>query len=111
MKPSEHQVNTWRSLLLLLCGSATSKLFATCSGEEIRVWMVGKPKDQLRITVPNVTCNAIDFMHDDCSIISGEIQSLSNVLILQDAFYILSHYNYKLQHILLGSYVFDQHKV
>ncbi|XP_032419232.1 cilia- and flagella-associated protein 52 [Xiphophorus hellerii] len=50
---------------------ATSKLFATCSGEEIRVWMVGKPKDQLRITVPNVTCNAIDFMHDDCSIISA----------------------------------------
>eukprot|EP00066_Takifugu_rubripes_P006911 XP_003972038.2 PREDICTED: cilia- and flagella-associated protein 52 [Takifugu rubripes] len=49
----------------------TSELFATCSEEDIRVWHIDKPKELLRITVPNMTCNALDFMSDGHSIISA----------------------------------------
>uniref|UniRef100_A0A3Q3KS70 Cilia- and flagella-associated protein 52 n=1 Tax=Monopterus albus TaxID=43700 RepID=A0A3Q3KS70_MONAL len=49
----------------------TSELFATCSGEDIRVWHIDKPKELLRITVPNMTCNSLDFMVDGHSIISA----------------------------------------
>ncbi|KAM4745426.1 cilia- and flagella-associated protein 52-like [Anableps anableps] len=50
---------------------ATSQLFATCSEEDIRLWLVGKPKELLCITVPNMTCNSLDFMIDGQSIISA----------------------------------------
>ncbi|KAM4594295.1 cilia- and flagella-associated protein 52 [Fundulus diaphanus] len=50
---------------------ATSKLFATCSEEDIRLWLVGRPKELLRITVANMTCNSLDFMVDGHSIISA----------------------------------------
>ncbi|MEQ2254859.1 hypothetical protein ILYODFUR_007933, partial [Ilyodon furcidens] len=50
---------------------ATSELFATCSEEDIRLWLVGNPKELLRITVPNLTCNSLDFMIDGHSIISA----------------------------------------
>ncbi|XP_056265803.1 cilia- and flagella-associated protein 52 [Pseudoliparis swirei] len=49
----------------------TSELFATCSEEEIRLWHIDKPTELLRITVPKVTCNALDFMVDGHSIISA----------------------------------------
>ncbi|XP_029916577.1 cilia- and flagella-associated protein 52 [Myripristis murdjan] len=49
----------------------TSELFGTCSQDDIRVWYKDKPKELLRITVPNVTCNALDFMVDGRSIISA----------------------------------------
>uniref|UniRef100_H3CIU6 Cilia- and flagella-associated protein 52 n=1 Tax=Tetraodon nigroviridis TaxID=99883 RepID=H3CIU6_TETNG len=49
----------------------TSELFATCSEEDIRLWHIDKPKELLRITVPNMTCNALDFMTDGHSIISA----------------------------------------
>ncbi|XP_028265372.1 cilia- and flagella-associated protein 52 [Parambassis ranga] len=49
----------------------TSELFATCSEENIRVWHIDKPRELLRITVPNMTCNCVDFMIDGHSIISG----------------------------------------
>ncbi|KAL6110203.1 cfap52 [Pungitius sinensis] len=49
----------------------TSVLFATCSEEDIRVWHIDKPKELLRITVPNMTCNSVDFMVDGHSIISA----------------------------------------
>lgn len=49
----------------------TSELFATCSTEDIRLWHVSKPRELLRITVPNMTCNSLDFMADGRSIISG----------------------------------------
>ncbi|XP_073334856.1 cilia- and flagella-associated protein 52 [Pagrus major] len=49
----------------------TSELFATCSGGDIRVWYINKPKELLRITVPNMTCNSLDFMTDGHSIISA----------------------------------------
>uniref|UniRef100_A0A8C4GF86 Cilia- and flagella-associated protein 52 n=1 Tax=Dicentrarchus labrax TaxID=13489 RepID=A0A8C4GF86_DICLA len=52
----------------------TSELFATCSEEDIRLWHIDKPKELLRITVPNMTCNSLDFMADGHSIISGENQ-------------------------------------
>ncbi|XP_076027283.1 cilia- and flagella-associated protein 52-like [Genypterus blacodes] len=49
----------------------TSELFATCSTDDIRLWHINKPKEVLRITVPNMTCNSLDFMVDGHSIISG----------------------------------------
>ncbi|XP_034544788.1 cilia- and flagella-associated protein 52 [Notolabrus celidotus] len=49
----------------------TSELFATCSLEDIRLWHINKPKELLRITVPNMTCNSVDFMIDGHSIISA----------------------------------------
>ncbi|XP_076027281.1 cilia- and flagella-associated protein 52-like [Genypterus blacodes] len=49
----------------------TSELFATCSTDDIRLWHVNKPKEVLRIIIPNMTCNALDFMVDGHSIISG----------------------------------------
>uniref|UniRef100_A0A3Q1HE97 Cilia- and flagella-associated protein 52 n=1 Tax=Anabas testudineus TaxID=64144 RepID=A0A3Q1HE97_ANATE len=49
----------------------TSELFATCSKEDIRLWHIDKPKELLRITVPNMTCNSLDFMVDGHSIISA----------------------------------------
>lgn len=57
--------------LLCFCVSGTSELFATCSEEGIRLWHIDKSKELLRITVPNVTCNSLDFMTDGHSIISG----------------------------------------
>lgn len=49
----------------------TSELFATCSQEDIRLWHINKPKELLRITVPNMTCTSLDFMVDGHSIISA----------------------------------------
>ncbi|GCB71109.1 cilia- and flagella-associated protein 52 isoform X1 [Scyliorhinus torazame] len=51
------------------CG--TSDLFGTCSKGEIRIWHTPTNKELLRIVVPNMTCNAIEFMQDGKSIISA----------------------------------------
>ncbi|XP_032899901.1 cilia- and flagella-associated protein 52 [Amblyraja radiata] len=51
------------------CG--TSDLFATCSKAEIRIWHTPTNKELLRIVVPNMTCNSLEFMHDGRSIISA----------------------------------------
>ncbi|XP_048410764.1 cilia- and flagella-associated protein 52 isoform X2 [Stegostoma tigrinum] len=51
------------------CG--TSDLFGTCSKAEIRIWHTPTNKELLRISVPNMTCNAIEFMRDGKSIISA----------------------------------------
>ena len=60
--------------LCLFCFSArgTSELFGTCSEQDIKLWHIGNPKELLCITVPNMTCNAMDFMANGQSIISGE---------------------------------------
>lgn len=47
------------------------ELFATCARESIRVWNLDSSQELLRITVPNMTCNAITFASDGRSIISG----------------------------------------
>ncbi|XP_031424646.1 cilia- and flagella-associated protein 52-like [Clupea harengus] len=49
----------------------SSELFATCSGSDIRVWHTELSKEMLRISVPNMTCNAISFTTDGTSIISA----------------------------------------
>ncbi|KAM9856612.1 cilia- and flagella-associated protein 52 [Aulostomus maculatus] len=49
----------------------TSELFVTCSEDDIRLWQIDKPKELLRITVPNMTCNALELMIDGHSIISA----------------------------------------
>ncbi|KAM8842729.1 cilia- and flagella-associated protein 52 [Synchiropus picturatus] len=49
----------------------TSEIFATCSEGDIRLWKINKSKELLRITVPNMTCNSLEFMMDGHSIISA----------------------------------------
>ncbi|KAL2101062.1 hypothetical protein ACEWY4_002823 [Coilia grayii] len=49
----------------------SSELFATCSENDIRVWHTETSKEMLRISVPNMTCNAISFTTDGTSIISA----------------------------------------
>ncbi|KAK3267174.1 hypothetical protein CYMTET_24255 [Cymbomonas tetramitiformis] len=48
-----------------------SKLFATCSTSDIRIWHSQEYRELLRIQVPNITCNCVSFMKDGKSIISG----------------------------------------
>ncbi|XP_048410765.1 cilia- and flagella-associated protein 52 isoform X3 [Stegostoma tigrinum] len=64
--------------LIVLCKAphfkalnGTSDLFGTCSKAEIRIWHTPTNKELLRISVPNMTCNAIEFMRDGKSIISA----------------------------------------
>ncbi|XP_005399437.1 PREDICTED: cilia- and flagella-associated protein 52 isoform X2 [Chinchilla lanigera] len=64
--------------LLVFCKSpnykpanGTAELFATCAKKDIRVWHTMSNRELLRITVPNMTCHAIDFMRDGKSIISA----------------------------------------
>ncbi|CAI9593064.1 unnamed protein product [Staurois parvus] len=49
----------------------TSELFATCAKSDIRVWHTASNKELLRITIPNMTCNAIEFTRDGKSILSA----------------------------------------
>ena len=51
--------------------SGCSDLAATCSAQDIRLWNVKKAQELLRITVPNMVCNAIAIMRDGKSIVSG----------------------------------------
>eukprot|EP00698_Gefionella_okellyi_P023867 TRINITY_DN8273_c0_g1_i1.p1 TRINITY_DN8273_c0_g1~~TRINITY_DN8273_c0_g1_i1.p1 ORF type:complete len:617 (+),score=142.57 TRINITY_DN8273_c0_g1_i1:20-1870(+) len=51
--------------------NAYSKLFATASIGEIRVWNAQTSQELLRITVPNVECLALVFPQDGKAIISG----------------------------------------
>jgi WD40 repeat protein len=48
-----------------------SKLFATCSVGNIRVWHADTRNELLRIQVPNMTCLSVCFMPDGKSIVSG----------------------------------------
>lgn len=52
--------------------SHSSDLILTCSKEEIRIWSTKTNQEIVRITVPNMTCNAIDIMRCGTSIISGK---------------------------------------
>ncbi len=48
-----------------------SELFATCSMNDIRVWNALTRQELLRIEVPGLECNAVCFMSDGKSILSG----------------------------------------
>ncbi|XP_038067844.1 cilia- and flagella-associated protein 52-like [Patiria miniata] len=48
-----------------------SDLYATCSQSDIRVWNAKTSRDVLSITVPNMTCNAIELMRDGSGIVSA----------------------------------------
>lgn len=48
-----------------------SELFATCSKNDIRVWNALTRQELLRIEVPGLECNAVTFVSDGKSIISG----------------------------------------
>ncbi|EDV27747.1 Cilia- and flagella-associated protein 52 [Trichoplax sp. H2] len=48
-----------------------SDVFATCSKNDIRVWNANNNRLLLRITVPNIVCETIDFTRDGKTIISG----------------------------------------
>ena len=58
--------------------SGASNVFGTCSKEDIRVWSVANKGtgavcavEQLRIKVPNMTCNALEFTRDGQCIVTG----------------------------------------
>lgn len=48
-----------------------SDVFGTCSKNEIRIWNTKNRQELLRIEVPNLECNCIQFMKDGKTIISG----------------------------------------
>jgi WD40 repeat protein len=48
-----------------------SKLFATCSINDIRVWRADTRQEMLRIEVPGLECNTIAFLNNGKNIISG----------------------------------------
>ncbi|KAK2522665.1 hypothetical protein Q9966_012320 [Columba livia] len=48
-----------------------SDLFVTCSTNDIRVWYTPERLERLRITVPNVTCHAVEVTRDGMVIISA----------------------------------------
>lgn len=48
-----------------------SELFATCSINDIRVWNSSTRQELLRIEVPGLECNCVNFMSDGKSILSG----------------------------------------
>lgn len=51
--------------------SGSSDLYCTCSFQDIRLWDLQRNQELLRITVPNMTCNAVEIMADGKSIISA----------------------------------------
>ncbi|KAK2514630.1 hypothetical protein Q9233_014786 [Columba guinea] len=48
-----------------------SDLFVTCSTNDIRVWYMPERLERLRITVPNVTCHAVEVTRDGMVIVSA----------------------------------------
>ncbi|KAK2514678.1 hypothetical protein Q9233_014834 [Columba guinea] len=48
-----------------------SDLFVTCSTNDIRVWYTPERLERLRITVPNVTCHAVEVTRDGMVILSA----------------------------------------
>ncbi|KAK2515497.1 hypothetical protein Q9233_014010 [Columba guinea] len=48
-----------------------SDLFVTCSTNDIRVWYTPERLERLRVTVPNVTCHAVEVTRDGMVIISA----------------------------------------
>ncbi|XP_060855214.1 cilia- and flagella-associated protein 52-like [Metopolophium dirhodum] len=58
-----------------------SKVFATASKNDVRVWSVDTLQQLLRVTVPNCTCSGVLFSHDGSQIISswndGRIRSFT----------------------------------
>ena len=56
---------------VFLLFSGTSELFVTASFQDIRVWAERDNKERLRITVPNMTCNAVEVLPNGLQIVSG----------------------------------------
>lgn len=59
--------------------SGSSELFATSSKNDVRVWHAETGKELLRVTVSNMTCNALNITPDGKAIITG-IDMLSGFL-------------------------------
>lgn len=68
-----------RLSFFLTCASSFSEcsdLFLTCGKSEIRVWSTKTNQEIVRITVPNMTCNAIAIERCGSSIMSGKTNQL-----------------------------------
>ena len=50
---------------------ASSELFVTAAGSDIRLWNAYSRQELLRIQVPNLVCNCVQVAPDGASIISG----------------------------------------
>jgi len=48
-----------------------SELFATCSGADIRIWHLATGSELLRIQVPNIECNCLNFNPKGSLLLSG----------------------------------------
>jgi WD40 repeat protein len=48
-----------------------SEAFASCNGEDIRIWNSAAMRELVRINVANMTCHTIIFTHNGSSIVSG----------------------------------------
>ena len=64
-------------LLLIVVLSGCGDLVATCSAQDVRLWNTKKGQELLRITVPNMVCNAIAIMPDGKSIVTGKLVAVS----------------------------------
>jgi len=70
-KPDPISTCHYSSVLDISFPYAYSEVFATCSKNDIRVWNSRTSKELLRVVVPNMTCNAVDFMRDGKTIVSA----------------------------------------
>ncbi len=50
----------------------SSELFVTSSRDDVRVWHAESSQELLRISVPNLTCNAVELTPDGKAIVTGE---------------------------------------
>lgn len=76
--------------------SEYSDVFVTCSKNDIRVWNTNTSKELLRITVPNMDCNAVAVSVDGKSIISGTFLMnflATTVPIYSLLFFIINYYS------------------
>lgn len=51
----------------------SSELFITSSHGNVRVWHASSSKELLRITIPNILCNAVEISPDGGAIITGRL--------------------------------------
>ena len=59
--------------IMIFC-RVSSDLFATSSRHDVRVWHSNTGKELLRISVPNLQCNALAITPDGNAIITGTVQ-------------------------------------
>ena len=52
----------------------SSELFVTSSINDVRVWHAASGKELLRLSIPNLTCNAVNITNDGHAVITGQVE-------------------------------------